>query len=44
MTDAVLWSAFLALFAGACYFAWPRPPRWDPAVFHHLVLANLHGG
>lgn len=44
MTDAVLWSAFVALFCGALYFAWPRPPSWDPAVFHHLVLASLHRG
>lgn len=44
MTDAALWSAFLALCGGALYFAWPRPPAWDPATFHHLVLANLHGG
>jgi len=42
--DAALWSSFIALFAGALWFAWPRPPRWDPVLFHHAVLANLHGG
>ncbi len=44
MTDELLWSAFVALFLGALFFAWPRPPRWSPALFHHAVLANLHGG
>jgi len=44
VTDALLWSAFVAFFVGALYFAWPRPPRWSPALFHHAVLANLHGG
>ncbi len=44
MIDQLLWSAFVALFLGALFFAWPRPPRWSPALFHHAVLANLHGG
>jgi hypothetical protein len=41
MTDAVLWSAFVALLSGALFFAWPRPPAWDPVLFHHMVLATL---
>lgn len=44
MIDAALWSVFLALLAGAVYFAWPRPPAWDPVLFHSMVLATLHRG
>jgi hypothetical protein len=44
MTDLVLWSCFTALFAGALWFAWPRPPAWDPVVFLPAVLATLHRG
>lgn len=44
MTDAALWSAFIALFCGALYFAWPRPPSWDPVLFHQLVLASFFRG
>lgn len=44
MIDPVLWSLFVALLAGAVYFAWPRPPAWDPVLFHSMVLATLHRG
>jgi hypothetical protein len=44
MTDAVLWSVFVALLSGALYFAWPRAPGWDPVTFHHVVLATLLRG
>ena len=44
MSDAVLWSIFVALFSGALFFAWPRSPRWDPVLFHHMVLATLLRG
>ena len=44
MTDAALWSTFVALLCGALYFAWPRPPAWDPVLFHHLALATLLRG
>lgn len=44
MSDAVLWSMFVALFSGALFFAWPRSPRWDPVLFHHMVLATLLRG
>ena len=44
MIDAALWSVFIALLAGTFYFAWPRPPAWDPVMFHSIVLATLHRG
>lgn len=44
MIDAALWSTFVALLAGAVYFAWPRSPAWDPVLFHSMVLATLHRG
>ena len=44
MTDPVLWSSFVALMCGAVYFAWPRPPAWHPATFHHFALATLLRG
>lgn len=44
MTDAALWSLFLTLLLAAAYVAWPRPPTWDLATFHHMVLATLHRG
>lgn len=44
MTDTLLWSVFVALLTGALYVAWPRPPAWDPTLFHHLVLASFYRG
>lgn len=44
MIDAALWSLFVGLLAGALFFAWPRPPGWDPVLFHTMVLSTLHRG
>lgn len=44
MMDTALWSAFVALMAGALYFAWPRSPAWHPPLFHHMVLTTLIRG
>lgn len=44
MNDAALWSIFVALLCGALFFAWPRPPAWDPVLFHHMALATFLRG